>query len=218
MTPHLGGSVVQCNYVYNYTILINWSFYQYITTFFISYNNFWSVFCLISIATQAFFGLLFAWGDFFHPFTFNLFLFLDLKWISCRQHIVGSFKKIHSPVCLSTGELTFYNWIKNLIPNTLYFCPCILSIYHQRILTKVLLSSGQGFPGSPSGKEPTCQCRSQEMQVRSLGQEDPLEEEMATHSSILAEKSNGQWQAILQRVAKSWTWLSIWALYSFYIY
>ena len=28
----------------------------------------------------------------------------------------------------------------------------------------------------------------QEMQVRSLGQEDPLEEEMATHSSILARK------------------------------
>ena len=26
----------------------------------------------------------------------------------------------------------------------------------------------------------------QEMQVRSLGQEDPLEKEMATHSSILA--------------------------------
>ncbi len=28
----------------------------------------------------------------------------------------------------------------------------------------------------------------QEMQVRSLGQEDPLEKEMATHSSILAWK------------------------------
>ena len=28
----------------------------------------------------------------------------------------------------------------------------------------------------------------QEVLVRSLGQEDPLEEEMATHSSILAEK------------------------------
>ena len=26
------------------------------------------------------------------------------------------------------------------------------------------------------------------MQVRSLGQEDPLEEEMATHSSVLAKK------------------------------
>ena len=28
--------------------------------------------------------------------------------------------------------------------------------------------------------------------VRSLGQEDPLEEEMATHSSILAGESHGQ--------------------------
>ena len=32
----------------------------------------------------------------------------------------------------------------------------------------------------------------QEMQVRSLGREDPLEEEMATHSSILAGESPGQ--------------------------
>ena len=34
----------------------------------------------------------------------------------------------------------------------------------------------------------------QEMQVRPLGCEDPLEEEMATHSSILAEKSHGWWR------------------------
>ena len=32
----------------------------------------------------------------------------------------------------------------------------------------------------------------QETQVRSLGREDPLEKEMATHSSILAEKSHGE--------------------------
>ena len=32
------------------------------------------------------------------------------------------------------------------------------------------------------GKEPACQCKTQ---LRSLGQEDPLEKEMATHSSIL---------------------------------
>ena len=31
-----------------------------------------------------------------------------------------------------------------------------------------------------------------ELRVRSLGREDPLEEEMATHSSILAGKSHGQ--------------------------
>ena len=32
----------------------------------------------------------------------------------------------------------------------------------------------------------------QEMLVRSLGRDNPLEEEMATHSSILAWKSHGQ--------------------------
>ena len=32
----------------------------------------------------------------------------------------------------------------------------------------------------------------QETQVQSLGQEDPLEKEMATHSSILAWESHGQ--------------------------
>ena len=31
-------------------------------------------------------------------------------------------------------------------------------------------------------KEPACQCRRQESQVQSLGQEDPLEKSMATHS------------------------------------
>ena len=42
------------------------------------------------------------------------------------------------------------------------------------------------YPGGASDKEPTCQCRRQETQVRSLGGEDPLEKGMATHSSILA--------------------------------
>ena len=32
----------------------------------------------------------------------------------------------------------------------------------------------------------------QEMRVLSLGQEDPLEEEIVTHSSILAGKAHGQ--------------------------
>ena len=43
-----------------------------------------------------------------------------------------------------------------------------------------------GFPGGASGKEPGCQCRRHKHTVRSLGREDPLEKEMATHSSILA--------------------------------
>ena len=48
----------------------------------------------------------------------------------------------------------------------------------------------------------------QEPQVRSLGQEDPLEERMATLSSILAWRipmDRGAWQAIVHSVTRSRT-------------
>ena len=48
----------------------------------------------------------------------------------------------------------------------------------------------------------------QETWVRSLGREDPLEEGMATHSSILAwriPKDRGAWQATVHGVTKSQT-------------
>ena len=48
------------------------------------------------------------------------------------------------------------------------------------------LVSSSGFPGGARGKELTCQGRRHETWVRSLGWEDPLEKDMATHSSILA--------------------------------
>ena len=43
--------------------------------------------------------------------------------------------------------------------------------------------------------------------VQSLGWDDPLEEDMATHSSILAWRimDRGAWWATLHRVAGSWT-------------
>ena len=47
--------------------------------------------------------------------------------------------------------------------------------------------------------------------VQSLGWEDPLEEGMATHSSILAWRipmDKGAWQAAVHGVAKGWTQLS----------
>ena len=47
-------------------------------------------------------------------------------------------------------------------------------------------SGGEGFPGGASGKEPACQCRRLRDEGLTLGQEDLLEEGMATHSSILA--------------------------------
>ena len=51
----------------------------------------------------------------------------------------------------------------------------------------------------------------QETQVQSLGQEDPLEEGMATHSSILVWRipmDRGAWQAAVLGVVKSQTRLS----------
>ena len=45
------------------------------------------------------------------------------------------------------------------------------------------------MPGGSDGKEFACNVRDQ---AQSLGWEDPLEKEMATHSSILAGESHGQ--------------------------
>ena len=43
-----------------------------------------------------------------------------------------------------------------------------------------------GFPGDSVVKNPPAVQEPQEMQVQFLGQEDPVEEGMATHSRILA--------------------------------
>ena len=66
-------------------------------------------------------------------------------------------------------------------------------------------------PGGAGGKEPACQPRDTEMQVRSLSQEDPLGEGMATHSGILAWR--GPWTeepgALQSMGLQSWARLSI---------
>ena len=49
----------------------------------------------------------------------------------------------------------------------------------------------------------------QEAQFRSLGQEDPLEKGMATHSSCLEHSMDREaWRATVHGVTKSQTWLS----------
>ena len=74
------------------------------------------------------------------------------------------------------------------------------------------------FPGSSEVKASACNTGAW---VWSLGQEDPLEKEMATYSSIWEGNGNplqyfclenpmdgGAWQATVHRVPKSWTRLS----------
>ena len=71
-----------------------------------------------------------------------------------------------------------------------------------------------GFPRGTNGKEPSCQCRGHKrLSFKSLGWEDPLEEEMATHSSIHAWRmprmeEPGRLQSIgSQRVGHDWSHL-----------
>ena len=54
------------------------------------------------------------------------------------------------------------------------------------------LWSNLGFPGGVGNKGPACQCGLKIKVVRSVGQEDPLEEEMATTPIFLPGESHGQ--------------------------
>ena len=66
-----------------------------------------------------------------------------------------------------------------------------------------LPQSNMGFPGGSVVKNPPIMQESQETWVQSLGWEDPLEEGMATHSSILAWRilmDRGAWWATVHRV------------------
>ena len=73
---------------------------------------------------------------------------------------------------LSSAEVR----VGHLLPLNTEIKPFAFHICHLQIL---------GFPGGSAVKNPL---PIQEIQVQSLGQEDPLEEEMATHSNILAWK------------------------------
>ena len=65
----------------------------------------------------------------------------------------------------------------------------------------------KGFPSGSDSKESAC---NEETRVQYLGQEDPQEKGMATHSSILAwevpwtEKPGGLQSMRLQRVGLNW--------------
>ena len=89
---------------------------------------------------------------------------------------------------------------------------CILAIQHQYPVLRL-------FMVAHWVKNPPAMQETQETQVWSLGWEDPLEEGMATHSSILAWRipmDREAWRATAHGVTKSrWDW-SDWALILFF--
>ena len=100
--------------------------------------------------------------------------------------------------------------INSIFPNVL-----IIETYPLPFFLKHMLNTSEklfrssipgGFPGGSTVTLLPMQ-ETQETQVHSLGQEDPLEEEMATHSSILAWKIpwTEVWQAAIHGVTRSLT-------------
>lgn len=96
---YIWGSIVRCIYIYNcYSFLVNWLFYHYIRSVFVPCNNFCPKVCFVSCQyshLNCCLWLLLVWSIFFYLFIFNLFVYLNLKWIIYRQHIVGSCFVVH---------------------------------------------------------------------------------------------------------------------------
>ena len=88
---------------------------------------------------------------------------------------------------------------------------CVLKVNNGWVQKNTsLLVPAMGFPDGWVVKNPRAMQETQEMQVGSLGWEDPLEEDMATHSSILAWRipmDRGAWWATVHWVTNSRTWL-----------
>ena len=93
------------------------------------------------------------------------------------------------------GKKAKFSWQRRATPESRMYP-------HHCFLLSLQISSQVGFPGGSDVKESVCNA---ETWVRSLGWEDPLEEGMATHSSILAWRismDREAWQATVHGVAK----------------
>ena len=126
-----------------------------------------------------------------------------LEWVAIFFSKGSSWPRDWTLVSCITGRLfTIWATRESQWPSDM---PCINSInphYDCRF----------GFPGGSVGKEPTCQCRRHKMKVQSLSPEDPLEKEIATHSSIFAWRipwTEEAWRATVHGISKSQTWLSM---------
>ena len=62
-------------------------------------------------------------------------------------------------------------------------CVCVCERERERDFSTIDMYD---FPNGLSSKQSACEPGDSEMQVGSLGQEEPLEEGMSTHSSVLA--------------------------------
>ena len=93
-----------------------------------------SVLSDMSNATPASFWL-FAWSNFFHPLMFSLYVSLDLKWVSCSQHIWWSCFCIYSAsLCPLIAAFTLFTF-KVIINHT-----CSVTHTHTHTILKLFIN------------------------------------------------------------------------------
>ena len=114
------------------------------------------------------------------------------------------------------AQLQFRSFV--IVPSTWNVLPSNIYMAHSFIISKVILflttldkiAKVTAHPGFPSGSEGKDLPAMWETWVRSLGWEDPLEKEMAIHSSILAwripwmEEPGGPQSKGSQRIGHNW--------------
>ena len=128
-------------------------------------------------------------------------IYIEAQFISKRQISYAS--ELHT-VTVATVRIghgtTDWFQIGNGVCQGCILSPCLFNLYAEYIMRNTgLVQMVKNLPAM------------QETQVRSLGQEDPLEVDMATHSSILPWRipiDRGAWQVTVHGVAKSQTRLS----------
>ena len=142
---------------------------------------------------------------------------METVWISSERTDIKSISKALNVNALLLNEELRWGWQKNHLRNTWK-----TRRVGQQITTKGetwQLSSNSWWSIHRRGDSLVAQTvknlpAMRETWVQSLGWEDPLEEGMATHSSILAWRipmNRGAWWATVYAVTKSRTWLSDYA-------
>ena len=108
-----------------------------------------------------------------------------MRWNIKVLHVVN--KWLDFPRISSFLKIQYYLFTMRISSIFFSLYDFLYMFTYLKMLSLIFVNNRMGFPGGASGKEPVCQWRRcKETWVPSLGWEDPLEKEMATHSNILA--------------------------------
>ena len=99
-----------CIYIFHcFIFFLDWSLDNYVMPCFVScYSFYFKVyFVWYKFANPSFILFPFAWNTLFHPITFSLCVSLDLKWLSCRHCIDGSYSATLPLLIVAFSSFTF---------------------------------------------------------------------------------------------------------------